>query len=683
MKNPVKNSAVANLLRLLVAALVAVTFFGRTAAQTPGGTTINNQASATYSDGTNSYSTVSNTVTVTVSNVSGLAITPDGGTNPSVVAGQTGVLYGFTVSNTGNFSDQVRFLASGASVRVVGPGVITRAVIDDGNGTIGAGDTDIFTNGADVLSANIAQNASITVLVEVSVNAGASAGQTVQVLLGDASTGGPSFDNQAANTSANEVRTVSASSVNGLREGRGDVSATVATDALLQLTLNAPAGPVALGSNITYAWQVCNNGAHDASGVTLNGSTQVYIIAPVPARTVLMSGQTFPAGTLYTTDSLATAPLSATWNASAPVPLSNTTRLAFPVGATLAAGGTCSASINMIVTVNTGIDASIPIDEIGDVFGRNSISATITDQSGDATSNNGDGNANFNEGYVAGAGHGVIQQTLLAQVGSVLIGPSGAPAAVGPTDNNDDYTNKSVNTGIAGVAPGGNTTALGQSVFVNTVQNTGNANDTFTIDAPTVPAGFTVEISTDGGTNYTTVSGGGSVSLAVAFGASANIHVRITEPAGNLVLTGFDSVIRATSTTTPAANNRTIDRLYTGFVQLVKAQSVNNATGVGGANDPVPGAVITYTVTYTNVSVGNGGAGCVNLTATNLVITEDGAAAPNNWATTTNHVVGATDSLGGSITGDAVGSNLLTDTIASLNPGQSGVFTFMRQIKPN
>ena len=52
------------------------------------------------------------------------------------------------------------------------------------------------------------QNASITVLVEISVNGGASAGQTVQVLLGDASTGGPSFDNQAANTSANEVRTV-------------------------------------------------------------------------------------------------------------------------------------------------------------------------------------------------------------------------------------------------------------------------------------------------------------------------------------------------------------------------------------------------------------------------------------------------------------------------------------------
>ncbi|HJZ80746.1 MAG TPA: hypothetical protein VKD91_10385, partial [Pyrinomonadaceae bacterium] len=106
------TSAIARLL-IVLAILCALAVQGT--AQTPGGTTISNQASATYSDGTNSYSTVSNTVTVTVSNVSGLAITPDAGSNPTVVAGQTGVLYNFTVTNTGNFTDQVRFLASGAS----------------------------------------------------------------------------------------------------------------------------------------------------------------------------------------------------------------------------------------------------------------------------------------------------------------------------------------------------------------------------------------------------------------------------------------------------------------------------------------------------------------------------------------------------------------------------------------
>jgi hypothetical protein len=588
------------------------------------------------------------------------------------------VLYNFTITNTGNFTDQVRFLASGASVRVVGPGTVTRAVIDvDNSGTINGGDTDIKTNGADVISANIAQNASIHVLVEVSVNAGATSGQTVQAILGDASTGGPSFDNQAADSSANEVRTVSASSVNGLREARGDISASVVDDALLKLTLNAPAGPVNLGSDITYTWTACNTGSRDVAGVTLNGSTQVYIVAPIPVNTVLKSGQSFPAGTLYTTDALSTAPLSATWSSSAPAPLSNTTRIAFPVGATLAAS-TCGSGINMVVTVNTGINASNPIDEIGDAFGKNSIASNITDQSGDNTPNNGDGNANFNEGYAAGAGHGVIQRTLLAAVGSVLIGPSGAAGAVGPTDNNDDYTNKSVNTGIAGVAPGGVTTASGTLVYVNTIQNAGNANDSFTIDAPTVPAGFTVEVSTDGGTTYTTVSGGGSVSLAIAFASSANINVRITEPAGKTVLSPYDSIIRATSANTPAANNKTIDRLYTGFVRLDKTSSVSNSTGVGAATDPVPGAVITYTITYTNVSSSNGDANCVKLTAQNLVITEDGLSGTNNWGTYTTNSGSPSDSGTGTVV--TVSATKYTDTIASLGAGVSAAFTFKRSI---
>ena len=678
MKNlrtsPRANAFVRPLLILaVVCALVAPA-----AAQTAGGTEITNQASATYSDGTNNYATVSNVVTVTVSNVSGLAITPDAGANPTVVAGQTGVLYNFTVTNTGNFSDQVRFLANGASARVVGPAALTRAVIDvDGSGTISAGDTDIWTNGVDVLSASIAQKGSINVLVEASINTGATAGQSVQVLLGDAAAGGPSYDNQAADSSANEVRTVSTTSVNGVREARGDITASVVNDALLQLTLTAPAGPVGLGSDITYTWQAANLGLRDASGVTLNGSTQVYIVAPVPANTVLKSGQSFPVGTLYTTSALSTPPLSATWSATAPSPLSNVTRVAFPIGTTLAAGAT-STSVNMVVTVNTGANASNPIQEIGEVFGTNLVSVTISDQSGDAVSNNGDGNANFDEGMVAGSGHGVIQLTTLVQIGSVLIGPSSAPGATGPTDQSDDYTNKSVNTGIAGVAPGGMTTASGQLVYVNTVQNTGNANDTYVLDAPTVPAGFTVEISTDGGGSYTTISGGGSVSLAVGFGSSANVSVRITAPAGQTVLTGYDTVVRATSTVTAAASNRTINRLYTGFVRLDKGSSVTNATGVGGASDPVPGAVITYTVTYTNISTSNGDASCVKLTATGLVITEDGSAAPANWGAHTTHSGTPTDSGAGAVV--TVSPTRYTDTVATLAPGASGTFTFKRTI---
>ena len=669
------------IVRVLVAVAIACALSASTVAQTPGGTVISNQASASYSDGTNSYSTVSNTVTVTVSNVSGLAITPDAGSNPTVVAGQTLVLFNFTVTNTGNFSDQVHFLAGGASASLSGasPATITNVVIDvDNSGTINAGDT--LLTGAAVDSAFIAQNGFIHVLVQVSINAGATAGQTVQVILGDAGGASP-FDNQAvAAPSTHEVRTVTAGSVNGLREAKGDISAIVDNDALLQVTLTAPAGPVALGSDISYVMQTCNTGGRPATSMNLPGGfSGVYIIAPIPVGTTLKAGQAFPAGTLYTTSSLATAPTAAAWSTTAPVPLSNTTRVAFNVGSPLGASA-CSANITMLVTITTG-DATNPIYEIVDTFGNNSLAATKTDQSGDAISNKGDGNANFDEppvGQPPSATQGFKQPTLLQAVGAVLIGPSGAPAAVGPTDNNDDYSNKAVNTGITGVAPGGVTTASGQLVYINTIQNTGNANDTYTIDAPTVPAGFTVEVSTNGGGSYTTVSGGGSVSLALAFGASANINVRITEPAGKTVLTGYDTVIRVTSTITPAANNKTIDRLYTGFVRLDKAFSVANGTGVGAATDPVPGAVITYTITYTNVSTSNGDANCVKLTASNLVITEDGLSAPNNWGTYTTNSAAPSDSGTGAVV--TVSATKYTDTIASLSAGASGVFTFKRSI---
>jgi hypothetical protein len=149
-------------------------------------------------------------------------------------------------------------------------------------------------------------------------------------------------------------------------------------------------------------------------------------------------------------------------------------------------------------------------------------------------------------------------------------------------------------------------------------------------------------------------------------------------PTGQLVLTAFSTSIRATSTVTPASNNLTIDRAYTGFIQLTKTFSVANATGVGGATDAVPGAVITYNITYANISTSNGDANCVKLTASNLVITEDGLVAPNNWGTyTTNSGTPADNGTGVVVT---VSATKYTDTVATVAPGASNIFTFKRSI---
>jgi hypothetical protein len=506
--------------------------------------------------------------------------------------------------------------------------------------------------------------------------------------LGDASTGSPTYDNQTANTSANEVRTSSGASApaGGEAEARGDISATVQSDVQLRAVMNAPAGPVALGSDITYTLQLCNDGNRVASAVTLGTFSGVYIIVPVPAGTTVSAANSFPAGTLYTNSLLTTAPLSASWSNA---PTGTTTRLAFRVGATLASA-TCSSNFNFIVTVTT-TDATTPIYAIADSFALNTVSATQTDQTGDTLTNRGDSNANFNEPRrgvppaaddAASPTQGYQLPTTLQRVGNVLIGPAGQPAATGPTDQNDDYTNRSVTAGIAGIAPLGATTAGDTVDFTNTVSNTGNSNDVFTLTAPTVPAGFTVAISTNGTAGpFTTVSGGGSVTLPVSFGQQANIVVRVTAPAGQTVLTPFQTVIRATSANTVANSNDTIDRLYTGFLQLTKTATVINGTGVGGATDAVPGAVIEYSITYTNIS-SSGGTNSATLTVSSLVITENGNNAPNNWGTTTDQVVGsASDTLGGTITGDAAASTVLTDSVATLAPGQSGIFKFRRTIK--
>ncbi|HEX8263866.1 MAG TPA: hypothetical protein VF596_00475 [Pyrinomonadaceae bacterium] len=675
--------------RFLALLAFCALFFSHTFAQTEtaGGTQITNQASATYSDGSgNNYSTVSNTVTVTVANVSGLKITPDAGTRAAIVPGQQNVLYTFRVTNTGNFSDQVRFLANGQSIQLSGAATLAAAVIDvDGSGTINGGDTNILTNSSDVISALIAQNGYIDVIVTVNVNSNASPSSTISVQLGDTTTNSPTFDNQAANNSAREVRTVSSSSVNGVREARGDVSATVDTDAQLRLNLTAPTGPVALGSTISYGWEVCNTGLRAVQSITLpnapaGSNTGVFIIAPVPIGTSLAAGQTFPAGTLYSTSPLTTTPLNAVYTTTAPSDLSTVRRVVFNVGATLAVGA-CSATIPMQVTITT-TDATLDIYEIGDTFGTTTVGSQITDQSGDTVSNAGDGNANFNEGNQPGNvdGNGIQQITTLTRSGSVLIGPLNNANAVGPTSNNDDYTNRSIS--VPGIEAGGATVSASSLVFTNTIQNTGNSNDTFTLSLQSAPAGFTVEISLDGGTNYTTVTTN-TLNLPLSYGASVNILVRVTVPAGSTVLQagGFPVVIRSTSTLTPSAYNETIDRFYTGVFRMVKSATVINGTGVGSPTDAVPGADIEYTINYTNIS-STGGTGNSQITISNIVITEDGNAAPNNWGTSTTHVASPapSDSRGGSIVLSNSDTKLV-DTVPTLAPQTSGTFVFRRRIK--
>src|SRR5437016_9245947 len=100
-----------------------------------------------------------------------------------------------------------------------------------------------------------------------------------------------------------------------------------------------------------------------------------------------------------------------------------------------------------------------------------------------------------------------LTDDLPLNIGDVLIGPGGVPGATGPTGVNDDFTNRSVNTGIANIAPGGVTNAAGIVVFRNTIQNTGGGDDVFLISAPISPTGFSIEVSIDNGDHYVALDG--------------------------------------------------------------------------------------------------------------------------------------------------------------------------------
>jgi hypothetical protein len=297
-------------------------------------------------------------------------------------------------------------------------------------------------------------------------------------------------------------------------------------------------------------------------------------------------------------------------------------------------------------------------------------------------------------------------------------GPQEQPTAVGQTNDNDDFTNKST----AAAHP---TTAT----FTNTVINTSQLPKNIKI-VPQVnqindlPHGTTITLQdldhNSATASFTYQNGiftpttGSPVALIfnqLAANSSHNYTVTIDLPSNSPLVQAFPvqlvAFIDANNNSKPdngESQNITIDRIYRGVMQVVKEFRILDAAGrpigdgaysASSAAPPVESnQLLEYRITYTNISTpAPADSGSQTLSAINFTVIEDGRTSPNTWASlTTNEPNAATGTgLTSTITyetatgaGGAADPAVVKYTNRIINPivpGGTGTFTFRRQFR--
>jgi hypothetical protein len=417
-------------------------------------------------------------------------------------------------------------------------------------------------------------------------------------------------------------------------------------------------------------------------------------------------------------------------------------------------------------------------DESGDQNPNNYDPIVVGSTLNTINSTTGEANASYGVDPGANTGSGAFGEidrynyayTAPAAI-SLLNGPLGEPTAQGPTDStnttltdNFDFTNKSSKV-PANTLPATTTFNPDSVGFTNTVQNTGGSLATIKLlpekltAGAALPVGTTIIIHTANNAQsvtYTVNAAGGfdassvnPVSFTLASGATADYQVEVDLPLGTklstddgatagTVIGGYAVVINSfissatatgmnatgTAVSTVAgevtATNKTIDRVYTGFIKLSKevriltgdgevVTSGTNFTDAAATKKPSQGNHIEYRVTYKNISELLIGSKNSILSASGLVITENGTTGTNTWAIdansdlkldTSNVVGSAADSIPGSAsidlfsgpagtvtTTDVSGTTAATDVTSyvdtvttSVTPGVSRSFSFKRKM---
>ncbi|GIW37423.1 MAG: hypothetical protein KatS3mg073_1568 [Meiothermus sp.] len=508
------------LFALLVAALVLCGAV--MAQQTPAGTNISNQASASYIDSAGqARTTTSNQVITVVQQVYSFSITPDG---TQAAPGQTRnalpgapVYFSYTVSNTGNGSDTINL----TTVQDTGDNfdLGSTAIYLDANcnGTIDPGENTPITSVN--LTRQATPGASACVIVAGTIPAAATNGQFGNLNLSGASAGSPSV------TDTNNW-----------------ARATATTAAALTATKSAsPAGSVSPGSNITYTISGSNVGGSAASGVSVSGlGTGILISDAIPNGLTVSTAPTGSAGAgtvqiVYSTNG------GATWSTTSPLPLTGDTTGTNRVGMFISGSG---AFFPQTASYTFSFQATVPAA---------SAAGTAYSNSATVQFNNGTANQTITTNTTTNA---------TASRYSVAIGGTGASAV----DGADTQTLASAFSGST-------------ISFSSTLQNTGNAADSFTLSLGPSTIGVCTLLQSDGVTPLSGPVG------PLAAGATYTVVVRCAIPASQT--TGGSVTLTATSVNNPSGNVATlldgVDETTLAVTSVVSGYAVDAAHNTNGA----------------------------------------------------------------------------------------------------
>ena len=491
---------------------------------TPAGTEIRNQASASYIDSAGlPQTTTSNEVVTVVQEVYGVSITPDGsdeanpGQTKSGLAGGP-VYFNYVVTNTGNTTDTINLsIEQGAADDF---DFSSHTVYLDANCN-----AQLDTGESAVTSVNLAADASACLIVEATIPSSATDGQ-----MGNLNITGTSQGDSGETDTNNWARaTVS---------GTGVISATKSAD---------PSGPVAPGGTITYTIHGSNTGSDDAGGVASvanvdgNDENGILVSDPIPTGTTYVrnsaSGTTIAgtASVIYQT--------SSGWTASEPTNPADV----IAVGLLIKGSGA-------FFTQGAWFDLSFQVQVDAGAAPGSAIENTAHVQYDPDGNSSTDNNATVNTNTTT---------TTVATVAGVQNGPQNDPDADGTGfDSNAGYTDPTGTTWYYTETTGDPNDAEtidddrspvygGDTVyFENTLKNTGNAPDRFTLSLEGVPDGWVCQLVAADGT--TPISGPvGPIDPTNTF----NYVVKCLIPADEVTASNTEITVTATSENDPAVSN--------------------------------------------------------------------------------------------------------------------------------